>query len=319
MARPSNGILLGIALLASAGLAVSELELFAADTFEPEPLARLGHAQRQLSLESNVLAPIPMDSGSHGRESRVALGAHGADDPRPLACGSELSPRRLKALGEELPERLPLKKSHRTPFWIRGQLIDPCNDNLSTTVSVFGKRVSKAVRSDRSGQFSFELPRSGTYSFTATAGARSLRIRRAVSGPDDSPIVLACDGVFLGGQVLDERGTPLAGIGLRLEAKGHERPEAHDFVASAHSDHEGRFRFHHLPAGHFVVIANEFSGRAEENPWKVERSHDIRLVKRERRDNLELRLRVRSFAQASVAKDQLQLPVDGDSTHSLCY
>lgn len=53
----------------------------------------------------------------------------------------------------------------------------------------------------------------------------------------------------LTGTWIDERGLPLAGASVWLEC-------ADSFVAGAGTDEQGRFRFEHLPAGEFELLAN---------------------------------------------------------------
>jgi protocatechuate 3,4-dioxygenase beta subunit len=116
------------------------------------------------------------------------------------------------------------------------------------------------AKSDADGRFVLEgMP----------IGSRGIRAKHAAFGKATSPVLVeagvttTCElvldaGLILSGRLVDERGAPVAGMGI--EAKESQRSDAKRFWGQAKTDAEGRFRITNCPdAPLHVAVKKEFT------------------------------------------------------------
>ncbi len=130
--------------------------------------------------------------------------------------------------------------------------------------------------SDAEGRFAFDAVASGSHNLTAQApglASTSMELIVPVDGTQLQGVEVAMTkGAFLGGQVVDPGGDPIAGAWVMTEHQG-EHIDPRDLTDAA-----GRFRIEHLPDSEVGVhVVSEGYVRLEQDVAQLDRS-DLRLV-----------------------------------------
>lgn len=119
------------------------------------------------------------------------------------------------------------------------------------TVKLDGMHRKRTVTTDSKGAFRIERLRPGSYELNATAGTALGAAKSRVDKREDrADVVIEIeDGVPLDGVIVDERGAPVSGVKVQVEA-------ANDWLRTDTND-EGRFHFDAVSVGEHELWASK--------------------------------------------------------------